>query len=266
MVQYSYDSWENILSIADGQGEPITDENNIGHINPYRYRGYRYDKEIGLYYLQSRYYNAQWGRFVNGDGILLQNNKITGNNMYAYCQNNPINLSDPTVKYWRQIYECIKNPIAGVITFFQLFTDFNEAPKKYYPKTYNRKDGSQSNAFKHINMSAKITYESGEKFAKRLTDAHELDQPSKDKKMDYANNKIGIEIGNIVKQEMIAYQQSKNMYTATIAEQNIADRTIEYLDKTFIFNPKDSYGLIEEMAHYAVESGKAIVLFPDSGD
>lgn len=99
VVKYSYDSWGNTLSIADGQGEPITDETHIGHINPYRYRGYRYDKETGLYYLQSRYYSAQWGRFVNGDILFLQNNRIIGNNLYQYCYNNPVNNIDVTGKF-----------------------------------------------------------------------------------------------------------------------------------------------------------------------
>ena len=94
MVQYSYDSWGNTLSIADGQGEPITDETHIGHINPYRYRGYRYDKETGLYYLQSRYYSAQWGRFINFDNYGGQVGDLLSHNGYAYCLNNPINMQD----------------------------------------------------------------------------------------------------------------------------------------------------------------------------
>jgi len=57
VVKYTYDSWGKVLTITDAQDNPITDESNIGHINPYRYRGYRYDKETELYYLQSRYYN-----------------------------------------------------------------------------------------------------------------------------------------------------------------------------------------------------------------
>ena len=94
MVQYSYDSWGNTLSIADGQGEPITDETHIGHINPYRYRGYRYDKETGLYYLQSRYYSAQWGRFINFDNYGGQVGDLLSHNGYAYCLNNPVNMVD----------------------------------------------------------------------------------------------------------------------------------------------------------------------------
>ncbi|WP_242865320.1 RHS repeat-associated core domain-containing protein [Clostridium sp. ATCC 25772] len=43
---------------------------SLGEKNPYRYRGYRYDTETGYYYLQSRYYNPEWGRFLNVDGLV----------------------------------------------------------------------------------------------------------------------------------------------------------------------------------------------------
>lgn len=62
--------------------------------NPYRYRGYRYDTETGLYYLQSRYYNPEWGRFINANGIIGQAGELLGHNLFAYTKNNPINRSD----------------------------------------------------------------------------------------------------------------------------------------------------------------------------
>ena len=72
-----------------------TDSSNIGVINPYRYRSYRYDSETGLYYLQSRYYNPEWGRFLNADGLVSTGQGLS-HNMYIYCSNNPINRFDPT--------------------------------------------------------------------------------------------------------------------------------------------------------------------------
>jgi len=64
-------------------------------INPIRYRGYYYDAETGLYYLQSRYYDPEICRFVNADNQLATGN-ITGLNLFAYCGNNPVNTLDPT--------------------------------------------------------------------------------------------------------------------------------------------------------------------------
>lgn len=94
VVKYSYDSWGNILSITDQNGDAITDENNIGLINPHRYRGYRYDTETGLYYLQSRYYKPDWGRFINADNYGGQVGDLLSHNGYTYCLNNPINMID----------------------------------------------------------------------------------------------------------------------------------------------------------------------------
>ena len=84
-----------LTSITDPDGNPITDASHIAIINPYRYRGYSYDTEIELYCLRSRYYDAQVGRFLNGDGagiltVLLLAEHITVSNLFAYCKNNPV--------------------------------------------------------------------------------------------------------------------------------------------------------------------------------
>ena len=66
----------------------------IGLYNPFWYRGYVYDTETGLYYLQSRYYNPAVGRFINADGYATTGQGFIGNNMFAYCGNNPVVYSD----------------------------------------------------------------------------------------------------------------------------------------------------------------------------
>ena len=59
------------------------------------YRSYRYDRETGFYYLQSRYYNPEWGRFLNADSTTFDTGAdLIGHNMYLYCANNPINNID----------------------------------------------------------------------------------------------------------------------------------------------------------------------------
>ena len=60
------------------------------------YRGYVYDAETGLYYLQSRYYDPEIGRFINADAFVSTGQGFVGNNMFAYCANNPILYKDPT--------------------------------------------------------------------------------------------------------------------------------------------------------------------------
>lgn len=69
-------------------------EQAISESNIYLYKGYVYDIEINMYYLNSRYYNPEIGRFINSDGLLGETGKILNTNMYAYGLNNPIMMSD----------------------------------------------------------------------------------------------------------------------------------------------------------------------------
>ncbi len=88
VVEYAYDAWGQLLSTTGSLAA------TLGADNPYRYRGYRFDGETGLYYLQSRYYNPNWGRFVNADGIINGFGSAQGKNLFEYCLNNPVNMLD----------------------------------------------------------------------------------------------------------------------------------------------------------------------------
>ena len=68
----------------------------LGQDNPFRYRGYYYDEETELYYLNQRYYNPQWGRFINADSLIGVAGKLLSHNLFAYCNNNPVMMSDPS--------------------------------------------------------------------------------------------------------------------------------------------------------------------------
>jgi RHS repeat-associated protein len=87
VVSYEYDAWGNVLEIS---GSMAT---TLGTLNPLTYRGYVYDHETDLYYLQSRYYNPEWGRFLNADSF-VSTGGILGSNMFAYCGNNPVRYAD----------------------------------------------------------------------------------------------------------------------------------------------------------------------------
>lgn len=65
----------------------------LGAANPLRYRGYVYDTETGLYYLNSRYYNPVWGRFINADSLIVDCGANT-QNLFVYCENNPVRYVD----------------------------------------------------------------------------------------------------------------------------------------------------------------------------
>lgn len=96
MISFSYDPWGNITYVAD-ESLDETAKAVITAICPVTYRGYNYDFTTGLYYLQSRYYNPEWGRFLNADDteIMLANpDDVFSANMYLYCDNNPVNKVD----------------------------------------------------------------------------------------------------------------------------------------------------------------------------
>ncbi len=111
IVTYEYDSWGKLLSIKDNQDNEIIDETNIGIINPFRYREYYYDTETGLYYLNSRYYNPTWERFLNHDSILKQDLSLLGNNMYLYTSNNPTNRRDFSGTSWKSFWNGVRKSI-----------------------------------------------------------------------------------------------------------------------------------------------------------
>ena len=90
VATYNYsESWGNhTVSYSNGGGS------TGAQYNPFRYRGYYYDTDLGMYYLQSRYYDSNTCRFINADGALYHS--MLGYNMFAYCENNPVNYYDPT--------------------------------------------------------------------------------------------------------------------------------------------------------------------------
>ena len=93
IARYEYDAWGNNV-VTDKDGNPVT--SGIGVLNPFRYRGYYYDTETELYYLQTRYYDPELGRFISQDSIEYADPEtINGLNLYAYCANNPVMNIDP---------------------------------------------------------------------------------------------------------------------------------------------------------------------------
>ena len=90
VVKYSYDAWGKPLTTSGAMAT------TLGVHNPLRYRGYVYDEETQLYYLQSRYYDPELARFVNGDSYASTGQGFIGYNMFAYCGNNPIRATDPS--------------------------------------------------------------------------------------------------------------------------------------------------------------------------
>ena len=94
IVYYTYDAWGK-CKVTNCTTVPTAAANN-----PYRYRSYYYDSDLDMYYLQSRYYDANICRFINADAFVSTGQGLLGYNMFAYCGNNPVTRYDPNGNSW----------------------------------------------------------------------------------------------------------------------------------------------------------------------
>ena len=93
VAKYSYDAW-GVCAVTQDSSDC-----SIATINPYRYRGYYFDQKIGMYYLQSRYFDPSVGRFINVDEVTMLPivaGSLPDRNLFTYCSNSPVMYSDPT--------------------------------------------------------------------------------------------------------------------------------------------------------------------------
>lgn len=111
VATYEYDAWGNCTITLDSSGV------DIANLNPIRYRGYYFDSETGLYYLQSRYYDPEIGRFLNiDDPVVLKESPmvLTDKNLFAYCDNNPVTRTDDDGEFWETAFDIVSLGISIV--------------------------------------------------------------------------------------------------------------------------------------------------------
>jgi len=147
VVVYKYDSWGKLVTL-----DAI---DSVGAANPFRYRGYYYDTDTGFYYLTSRYYDPEVCRFINADEPCISSatlDDVTGKNLYAYCDNNPIvraddngyawydnlwdgvktyfnGVGDGFCDYYKDQYNTVKSFVSSPIA---VYNDFYSDPKNYW--------------------------------------------------------------------------------------------------------------------------------------
>ena len=127
VVRYTYDAWGKLLSVTGSLA------NTIGYYNPFRYRGYVYDVETGLYYLRSRYYNPRWGRFVNADEILGRRGLVMSHNVFIYCYNQPVSCCDEDGRECRECQDGNGNIAYSVYMPRREFALFYQSLRGTYP-------------------------------------------------------------------------------------------------------------------------------------
>lgn len=111
VAKYSYDAWGN-CTVENASGW------TVGTNNPFRYRGYYYDTETGLYYVSSRYYDPEICRFINADDAsnLGANSDFASVNLFAYCGNNPVNRADDGGEFWHIVVGAAIGGIIGAVS------------------------------------------------------------------------------------------------------------------------------------------------------
>ena len=98
-ASYTYDAW----------GRVISSTGSLAEINPFRDRGYYYDSETGFYYVSSRYYDPEIGRWINADNVIAGvGGDLKGYNLFAYCFNNPVNMDDQAGNWPKWIKNTVK--------------------------------------------------------------------------------------------------------------------------------------------------------------
>ena len=193
VVRYTYDAWGKLLNTT---GELAY---TLGFYNPFRYRGYVYDEETGLYYLRSRYYSSDKGRFLNADKNILHSNTIISHNIFAYCSNSPVIFEDQDGAWF--FVAVLSTCLAGIICVDSTIANmsgFNEVEKKvarnhpvqaliaknhakkasdltddYWGNGATNYDATKANAFKHAIWNALMTRDLGYQMAFSFGTAHE---------------------------------------------------------------------------------------------
>ncbi len=142
VVKYTYDAWGVPTIVSDSSGA------SIATINPFRYRGYYYDEETSLYYLQSRYYDANIGRFLNSDvtDFLPFKRKTLFVNLFNYCNNNAICLDDSTgYTLLEDVLSIINTAINSLASVLKQYTVDTKKYKKLKAKLKKLKVNRRAN-------------------------------------------------------------------------------------------------------------------------
>ena len=165
LVEYKYDAWGNTTVTYYNSGSSTTATKN-----PFRYRGYYYDVDLGLYYLQTRYYDSNTGRFISPDKYISTGKRLTGYNMYSYCGNNPIMRVDPTGEAW-WCWVLVVAVVAVVVAAVE----------------YNTPDEEEHYSRNELNIEFPDTYDKEDDFFEGWNDTvsancHQFTAPNRDNK------------------------------------------------------------------------------------
>ncbi len=129
-AKFVYDAWGKLIAVTNASGTPLS-QNSFAYQISLKYRGYVYDNETGLYYLQSRYYDPETGRFLNADDVeyIGASGTVLGHNAFAYCENNAVCCLDTVGFVYKHIFAKIFYSVAVckiVISFLTNYLNVKE--------------------------------------------------------------------------------------------------------------------------------------------
>lgn len=113
LISYVYNSWGEFSIVYHNSGSSTTATKN-----PYKYRGYYYDNDLSLYYLQTRYYDAKTCRFISPDTssvLTATPTALTDKNLFAYCDNNPVMRVDEDGEFWLELGIMVVGGLVGAV-------------------------------------------------------------------------------------------------------------------------------------------------------
>ena len=150
VASYNYDAWGTIT------GKTVTNT-TIDTMSPFRYRGYMYDTDTGLYYLQSRYYDPTTGRFINADVYTDTHSETPlSTNMFAYCESNCVNNTDKTGEWWSTIEQYRRFAVDSAKQQANMYDAMgNRTEYKKYNHIYITRDTKALGIFSRYNYNKK---------------------------------------------------------------------------------------------------------------
>lgn len=128
LLTYSYNSWGKVSFTATDM-ESMALAATLSNVNPFTYRGYCYDFDIKMYYLQSRYYDPEICRFINADSTdyLGATGTLLSYNLFAYCENDSVNRVDEDGRSWKDLKEALKSIGVKVKSVYKKFSDLTSS-------------------------------------------------------------------------------------------------------------------------------------------
>jgi len=149
VASYTYDAWGACKIVSDSTGI-------IARINPFRYRGYCFDQEIGLYYLQSRYYDACVGRFISGDSKIGVNLGIQSYALYCYCANSPVLRIDTSGCAWWHVLVNVVSTVVAVAVVVVAVAHIVNAAVSLSQADYNKSHDTKNIVYDQNKIDMKL--------------------------------------------------------------------------------------------------------------